>query len=281
MELVYLYDGSFDGFLCCVFESYTQKEILTAIYSDEDFAPVLFATRTVVTNPAHAHRVYRSLVKLSPAVGPFLRRCHLTCLESKELHMYRFVRKLYQVGPALLRRLSDDACLPLLKAVRHMEHEAELLRGFVRFSELSGVLGAEIEPKNRILPLLRGHFCSRYQNERFFIYDRTHKEVLFYAGGRSEILPLDHFQMAEPDEAEARYRTLWKRFYDTIAIQERKNPRLRMTQMPKRYWSTMTEFQGPEYFRAKNSPADAAVPSSPDGRPAPETPSAPLPPGPG
>ena len=25
-EIIYQYDGSFDGLLCCVFESYTQKE---------------------------------------------------------------------------------------------------------------------------------------------------------------------------------------------------------------------------------------------------------------
>ena len=280
-DLVYLYDGSFDGFLCCVFDSYTKKEVLTAIYSDEDFAPSLFATRTVVTDTAHARRVYRSLVRISPTVGPFLRRCHLTCLEEKELYMYRFVRKLYRLGPPLLRSLTDETYLPLLRAVRHLEHEAELLRGFVRFSDLSGVLGGEIEPKNRVLPLLRSHFCSRYQNERLFLYDRTHREALFYADGRSEILPLEHFQMAGPDETEARYRTLWKRFYDTIAIRERENPRLRMTHMPKRYWNTMTEFQGPAYFRAQSSPADVRSPGAPGGTPGLGTPPAPLPPAPG
>ena len=59
-----------------------------------------------------------------------------------------------------------------------MSGELEKLRGFVRFSDYNGVLGSEIEPKNRVLPLLRRHFCDRYANESFFIYDRTHKELL-------------------------------------------------------------------------------------------------------
>ena len=109
-----------------------------------------------------------------------------------------------------------------------------MLRGFVRFSEYSGVLGGEIEPKNRVLPLLRSHFCSRFPNEQFFIYDRTHQEALFYTAGKAVIVPLERFEIAPPDETEASYRRLWKRFYDTIAIKERKNPRCRMTQMPKR-----------------------------------------------
>ena len=48
--------------------------------------------------------------------------------------------------------------------------------------------------------------------------------------------------MAAPDQAELDYRRLWRRFYDTIAIEERRNPKCRMTHMPKRYWNTMTEF---------------------------------------
>jgi len=192
-------------------------------------------------------------------------------MEDKEICLYRFVVKLLRDGPGFMRNFSDETLYPIASAVRHLNGEAHLLKGFVRFSDLGGVLGGEIEPKNRVLPLLRNHFCARYREDTFFIYDRTHKEALFYAGGKAIIRPIDDFQMAPPDEKEASYRLLWKRFYDTIAIKERENPRCRMTQMPKRYWNTMTEFQDESYFRAGNSPADAAVPAVPDGIPAPET----------
>ncbi len=49
-----------------------------------------------------------------------------------------------------------------------------------------------------------------------------------------------------PAESEAAFRALWRRFYDTIAIKERENPRCRMSHMPKRYWGVMTEFQKDE-----------------------------------
>ena len=187
--------------------------------------------------------MYDSLRKISPEVGPFLRRVFLTCLEEKELAIYRFVVKLYREGAGYLSRLSDCDYQPLLRAARQLAAEVEHLRGFVRFSIRDGLLGAEIEPKNRVLPLLRGHFCERCHDESFFIYDRTHREALLSSGGISRIVPLDSFEAAPPDEEEAAYRRLWKRFYDTIAIRERENPKLRMTQMPKRYWGTMTEFQ--------------------------------------
>ena len=242
-EIIYQYDGSFDGFLCCVYESYTQKERPTAIVCDGDDTLCLFEVRTVPTETAHARRVAASLRKLSPDVLPFLRKVFLTCLPEREVQMYRFVAKLYREGAPYLTRLSDETYQPLLRAVRHMMAEAEHLRGFLRFSAYDGVLGAEIEPKNRVLPLLRAHFCDRCYNESFFIYDRTHREALLYTRGVSRIVPLDSFEMAPPDAEEANYRRLWRRFYDTIAIRERENPRGRMSRMPKRYWGTMTEFQ--------------------------------------
>ena len=272
MEMVYYYDGSFDGFLSCIFESYANKEVLTAIYCDEDAVPTLFDCRSISTDSAHALRVLRKLVKVSPYAAELVQKGFLTCMEDKELHLYQLIVKLLREGPSFLRNFSDGTLYPVACAVRHLEGEVHLLKGFVRFSELGGVLGSEIEPKNRVLPLLRSHFCGRFREDTFFIYDRTHKEALFYAGGKAIIRPLDEFQMAPPNEREAHYRLLWKRFYDTIAIKERENPRCRMTNMPKRYWNTMTEFQGEDYFKAQSSPAAAAVPAAPDGKSAPGIP---------
>ena len=275
--LIYCYDGSFDGFLCCVFESYAKHEVLTAIVSDEDFEPTLYDTRYIQTNPEFSARVYRKVFSLSQYAGQLLRRGFLTCLPQKEMHLYRLIRKLLQQGPDFLRSMTDPDVYPIVKAIRAMNGEAHLLKGFVRFSDLSGVLGSEIEPKNRVLPLLRGHFCSRYYNETFFIYDRTHREVLLYAQGKATIAPLEHFEMAKPDHTEAAYRLLWKRFYDTVAIKERENPRCRMTNMPKRFWNTMTEFQDESWFIPQTAPANAAAPFAPTGIPEPEIPEGPSP----
>ena len=252
-EIIYQYDGSFEGLLCCVFESYTKKERPTAILRDGDDEPSLFEIRAVTTDRAHAQRIYRSLYKRSPEVGPFLRRAFLTCLPDKEMAIYRFIVKFYREGAPLLSRLSDDTYLPLLKAVRQLSGEVEQFRGFTRFSDFDGVLGAEIEPKNRVLPLLRGHFCQRYANEQFFIYDRIHRELLLYANGRSRITQIENFQPVLPGEDELYFRSLWKQFFQSVAIRERENPRCQNTFMPKRYRGTMTEFLPLEYEKEQGA----------------------------
>lgn len=273
--LIYCYDGTFHGFLCCIFESYAKHEVLTAIVSDEDFEPTLYDTRYVQTDHEHANRVYRKVFAISQDAGQLLRRGFLTCMPDKELQLYKLVRRLLEEGPGFLHSTTDPTAYPIWKAIRAMNGEAHLLKGFVRFSDLNGVLGSEIEPKNRVLPLLRNHFCARYYNETFFIYDRTHREILLYASGKSQITSLEQFEMARPDTAEASYRLLWKRFYDTVAIKERENPRCRMTQMPKRYWNTMTEFQDSDWFIPQNAPEAEATLSFPSGISAPGIPEAP------
>lgn len=217
-EVVYEYDGSFDGLLCCIYESYTQKELPAAFFRTGELEPCLYEVRAVTTDAAHARRVYEGFRRFSPEVGPFLRRAYWTCLPEKELAIYRFAAKLYREGKPLLQRLSDETYHPLLRAVRQLNGELEQYRGFVRFSDIGGVLAAEIEPKNRVLPLLRGHFCQRCHDETFFLYDRTHREALFYADGHSAIVPLEEFVMAPPDETEKRYRRLWRCFYDTLSL---------------------------------------------------------------
>lgn len=263
-DVIYQYDGSLDGFLCCVYESYVYKEAPAAFCCDED--PLsLYEVRTVITQPAYSQRVSRGIAARSGKALAVVRRAFLTCLPDKELHLYAFIRKLLAEGPGFMRDLSDPACYPLYRAIRHMNGELEKLRGFVRFSDYSGVLGAEIEPKNRVLPLLRGHFCQRYANEQFFIYDRTHRELLLYAGGRSRIMRMEHFQPALPGEDELYFRSLWKQFFQSVAIRERENPRCQNTFMPKRYRGTMTEFLPLEYEKEQGASPKLPDASGTDG----------------
>lgn len=242
-QVCYVYDGSFEGFLTCVYEAYVHHEYPAAFMGPEEEQFSLFPGRPVETHPEHAGRVRASLHKRMGPAALWVVNGFLAALPEREVHLFRFLALGYERGPSLMRDLTDDRVAVLHKALIHLNGEAHLLKGFVRFSDQAGVLVAEIEPKNRVLPLLRAHFCARYQKERFIIYDRTYKEALFYGAGRWAIIPLERFDAAAPDREERDYRALWRRFYDTIAIEGRYNPKCRMTHMPKRYWHMMTEFQ--------------------------------------
>lgn len=239
------YDGTYPGFLSCVFDCYAAHEEPVEFRTPEDMCCSLYPLRVVETDEAHAKRVYRSFAKFGPEGQRLAARCFLTCLPDRELWLWRFLRLAYRLGSQVGRCLTDPTVDKVRKAVWHLEHETHQYKGFTRFSELEGALVGEIEPKNRVLPLLKPHFCGRYPQERFALHDRTHGEALFHqpGSGGGVILPVEDFRMGPAGENELAYRRLWRAFYDAIAIEGRYNPRCRMTNMPKRYWAMMTEFQ--------------------------------------
>jgi probable DNA metabolism protein len=241
-DLVYCYDGSFDGLLCCVFESYDKREIPIDIVVPSS-GPLLFSGKPIVTDSHKAERVLKSIPeKLGVSALDFVKHAFLTCLKRKELYILLFVRLGYRHGPQVMNMLTDEVVNTLFKAVNHLTRESHLLKGFLRFSVFKTVLVGEIEPKNYVLPLLTQHFCDRYPEERFLILDKTHGMGLLYQPYQAKVIPIADLELPEIDDDEKAFRELWQLFYDTIAIKERFNPQCRMSHMPKRYWKNMTEF---------------------------------------
>ncbi len=242
--LVYHYDGSFDGLLCCLYRSMYRKEEPVAIFPQELAQPTLLETVLIETEEDKARRVRASIpAKMGSGALGAVQWCFLSNLEDKELVIMAFLKLGYKVGSRVMQQLTEPCVHKVIQAARAVSGEAHLLKGFTRFSDYGGALAAEIEPKNDVLPILARHFRARMPGESFVIFDRTHKMVLLCSGGCSQILPMDSLHLPTPDGRERFYRALWTRFYDTISIEARYNPKCRMTHMPKRYWAMMTEFQ--------------------------------------
>ena len=190
-----------------------------------------------------AQRVLKSIPKkIGRDALELIRNTFLTCHPQKELLILKFLRLGFSVGSSVMNRLTDETVHALLAAVQHLLREVEHYLGFVRFSEANGVLTSVIEPKNIVLPLVAQHFCERFPNEQFIIYDKTHRMALLHQDRKAEICDVEDFELPSPGEEEMKFRELWRLFYDTIEIKGRRNPRCRMNHMPKRFWNHLTEF---------------------------------------
>ena len=107
VQFLYLYDGSFAGFLTCVFESYARAEEPACFSLFDDPRTALWPERAVETDREKAERVYRSLSRrISPEVQRWVRHGFLTCAPEKERRLYDFIRLAYRAGPASFRALS-------------------------------------------------------------------------------------------------------------------------------------------------------------------------------
>lgn len=240
--VIYCYDGTLEGLLCCIFESYERKEQPADIVTADRLQLSFYKVREIETDPAKAKRVEAGIRQKMSAEGwdTVWLGWH-SCHPERELLLYRFVRLGMRHGRQVLSMLADDTVSALTKAVRYLTREAHQYKQFVRFSAAGGVLTAEIEPKNDVLFLMAPHFCDRYRNNAFLIYDKTHRELLLHRPGQWAIFPAEDYIMPDAQEDERFYRALWKRFYDAIAVEGRISERRRMNHMPKRYWNHLTE----------------------------------------
>jgi len=271
-DVVYRYDGTFDGWLSCVFESFARGELPLEIQPDDSEELSLFDEKYIPCDDARARRVEKGIRrKLGREPLELIRHGFLTCHPHKELMLLRYVRLGFAEGGGALERLTDDAVYELHKAVQGLTREAHKWLGFIRFSAHGQILAAEIEPLNEVLPLIADHFCDRFGGEAFLIHDRTHRKALVHRPGQHVILDVDELILPDASREEEAYRQLWQRFYETIAILERINPRAQMNHMPKRYWGHLPEMaagriaEASESYSLTNAPADQKQQEIPEG----------------
>ena len=93
-DIVYLYDGGFQGFLCCVFQAFAQKEDPQMILPQDEAQSLLFDTRLIETRPEQARRVYAAVpAKIGPEALELLQCAFLSDLPDKELLLLEFLRR--------------------------------------------------------------------------------------------------------------------------------------------------------------------------------------------
>lgn len=244
-DLVYRYDGSWPGFLCCVFASVYQKELPFAILPWDQPLLTLFPEVEIETDPQKACRVEQSFPKkLGPEAKSLIMQAFLCDDPDKELKLLRFLLLGYKTGSNAVRMLGHPDVAPVWDMSRKVGCEAHQFKGFLRFVDYGTFLGASIAPKNYVLPILRWHFCRRYPDERFIIYDKTHGGALLWQDHKASYAQLEAAPpFPQESEQEREFQGMWKEFYNTIAIRARENPELRRTNCPKRYWAEMTELR--------------------------------------
>ena len=173
-DVAYCYDGSFAGFLCCVFESYARREIPAEVCPPEEGQLNFFGVRDIPTDLQRARRVAAGLERLGAQVKDCITTGFLSTEGGKDLTLLRFARLCFEQGPRAAQMLGNPDAAAAFALERAVSNEACKCIEFIRFEQRDDMLGAVIHPKHQVLPLLRGHFCSRLPDDDFLIFDATH-----------------------------------------------------------------------------------------------------------
>lgn len=241
--MIFVHDGSIEGFFTVVYEAYRSGVEPVAIHSaDSDFQTgMLYKTVEVDTDLIKAERVITGIKRISYTALDNINTAFRHCDKDKDLAIFRFLKLLFSKKGAALSMLSHPDVVTFNQLVHAVNIETHRIRGFVRFRETDfGVYYAPISPDHDILEMIAPHFIERYKGMPFCIHDVPRKKMLAFDGTICKIVPAQDVEITL-SEQEIMMQSIWKDYYQSVNIKERKNLRMQRQFMPVRYRKYMTE----------------------------------------
>lgn len=246
-----LYDGSFDGLFTAVFEVFEYRYKDVEIVGRENFHQenIFAEIHKVITQPEKSERVLNKLEQNigKPGIYQLLKVFLSEDPELENLILSAVKQSIKHPGQNILENFADSDILKISKICKSVDRERHRMTAFVRFEKMQDdVYFSKIDPDFNVLPLIRKHFHNRYQDQKWMIYDLRRNYGLLYDLNDSEFfypdekIDLNHYQQKFHDE-EKSYQVLWQRYFTKTNIVERKNMKLHIQHVPKRYWKYLTE----------------------------------------
>lgn len=252
--MIYVFDGSLPGLLTAVFEWFERKPGFVSLKSMEIFQPEAFTEVMVIdTNSEKADRVWAGLQKKIKKTWLRNFYCsYLSEIPEAYQHLFQFTIYIFQNPVGAETNYGNEHVMALSKYAKSVEREKHRMEAFIRFQKTGdGMFYASIDPDFNVLPLINNHFKNRYADQQWIIYDLKRKYGLHYDLNTVEEITIDFTTEANKknpsailmDEKEELYSLLWKDYFKSANIVARKNTKLHVKHVPKRYWKYLTEKQ--------------------------------------
>lgn len=242
--MLWLYDGSFEGFFCALHKSYRDKSIPEVLTSDTSKLNLLSEPVTIETDREVAKKVSESIVSHFPR--KIIERIYHVFLcddVAHERELLLYIRLGFK-DITFLENLSHPVVFAIEGYQKRLFSTIHKMQEFLRFEMLEdGMLYAKIAPPRNVLPLLGRHFIKRLRNERFIIHDISRGWIVVCDGKGLEMHEVVDASVPVLHEKEQHFQKLWQTFFDSVTIEARKNYNAQRKSIPLLYRGLMTEFK--------------------------------------
>lgn len=259
----YYYDGSFDGFLTAIFDSYLHKAAEVIILPEELMQASLFgSSQIVITDPAKSKRIWNALVlKNGKSETNVFLRAFLSDQPDKEKVLLDYCQQTIASKAGITGDFGNRTVLKTAQFAKITGREKHRMEAFIRFHLIDDLIYyANIEPDCDVLPLIAPHFKQRYADQHWIIYDLKRDYGIAYDLHTVQEIRIDfkdHLKKAITNNSmsdsigdtfdtsfpliENQYRKLWHQYFKSTNIASRKNMKLHVQHVPKRYWKYLSE----------------------------------------
>lgn len=237
--MIYLIDGSIDGLFTAIFNAYLTKKTPTAVTDGDIQMEIDEEVVEIQTNEEKAVRVFKKLDKILPPSE--LEKIFIAIKSGdpcKFTVIFNYLVETINNDYSISDNFANPHVFRFDKLVSKINLEVHRFKGFLRFSKTdNGIYYAKYYPDNDINTLLLPHFAKRYKTMPFIIHDLKHNVISAYNNGKTKTV----YTELEPIKTSDEFEKLFKIYYDTIFIKERKNEKCMLNFMPKRYHKNMPE----------------------------------------
>lgn len=244
-NFIYLYDGSFDNLLSLIEYLLKNKIIPDDIQNQNSYQPNLLSNYFQYTNDLDSSLLVTKIVTTMPNTSMHhIYYTYLSNYKYKELVIFYYIMYGMKYGFQINGMRNLKCVNKVLMTSKYVGREAHRMKGFVRFKDMDeGYLMATIEPENNIIDILSSHFQKRLGNEKWVILDNKRNIISICENQEYKIISGENFRLNEIklSSNELFIESLWKDFFKTIGIKERKNYCCQRNFMPKKYWKYILE----------------------------------------
>lgn len=250
---IFSFDNTFEGLLTLVFECYNRKEFPDEILSGEGSQNVLFASNIeITTDEQKAERVWNGIVARSSEDNAHrIYRVFLSGLPDTPMLLVNFIRIIIDSNVNQEMNFSLPVVVDVHKLHQKVCREAHRILMFTRFQKtVEGSYYASFAPMYDVLPLCIPHFRDRFADQQWIIYDLKRNYGFLYNLKTVERVVFDDLKVNSQNgqlhtsllaDDEKLFQKLWKQYFKSICIEERRNDKVHRQHLPQRFWKYLPE----------------------------------------
>jgi probable DNA metabolism protein len=250
---IFSFDNTFEGLLTLVFDSYQRNQFPDEILFGEGSQGVLFnSTIAIETDDRKAERVWKGIIKHSSEVNAHrIFRVFLAGMADTPMLLVKFIRLVIDSTKNEETNFSEPLVVEINQLHQKVCKEAHRVQMFVRFQKtVEESYYASFAPMYDVLPLCIPHFKDRYADQPWILYDLKRNYGFWYDLKTVSRVVFDDLKVNSQNgqlhasllsEDEKHFQQLWKQYYHSICIQERKNDKVHRQLLPRRFWKYLPE----------------------------------------
>jgi len=250
---ILIYDNTFEGLLTAIHDALDLNIKPSKILANKSFQDDLFAIKYEIDSDLDKFEALWNSVKKKTNEQNCQRIFKAFLSESIDIEMliYDYIKLILETDYNVETNFGDDSVVKINNIQKKVGRETQRVLMFVRFQKtVDDIYYASFDPKYNVIPLTLSHFRNRFADQKWVIFDTRRKYGYYYdldsvqqitIGNKKVSMESGKVNSESLHVSEKLFQKLWKGYYDAINISERKNIKVHMQFLPKRFWKFLPE----------------------------------------